>query len=439
MPVKRKKFFYGWVVVAGAWISTFVCSMALGTFGVFLPELIKPISEGGLGQTKSMLSGAYSLNMIVVAIFALAAGMLVDRLGLRRVMLIGGAVAVAGFVLLSLTTHIWQFYLFYGIVAPAGIAFAHMVPSISTVRRWFMRHAALAVGIAMTGSGLGVVIFALVMGALVGDIGWQDSYLVMGAIIFTGVTAGAFLMKKDPESVGTYPDGRRPTEEEIVSRPDYVARDVTWSIKHALKTRTWWLFVCAQFYYVAVLGFIGHIKAWGMEEVMVSDWTATSMISILVGAAAASRLIAGALSDWTMRRYNVTRKPAMYVCLFLITIGCIVAMPTGADNTAGLTSVAVLVGLGYGIGMAMFPTYLGDLFGVKSVPKLFGVMYVFTAGIFGALGPSLYGLISDGLGSYNVAFLITAVLCVISSISLYLIKPPVRLVEKAISAVPAFP
>jgi OFA family oxalate/formate antiporter-like MFS transporter len=436
---RKNKMFYGWVVVAGAWISTFVCSMSLGTFGVFLPELAKPVSEGGLGQTKGMLSGAYSLNMIVVAISALAAGMLVDRIGLRRVMLIGGVIAVAGFILLSQTTHIWQFYLFYGMIAPAGVAFAHIVPSISTVRRWFMRHAALAVGIAMTGSGLGVVVFALVMGAMLGDIGWQNSYLAMGAIIFVGVAVGAFLMKKDPESVGAHPDGRKPTEEEMASRSDYSARDVTWSIKHVLKTRTWWLFMCAQFYYVAVLGFIGHIKAWGMEEVMVSDWTATSMISILVGAAVVSRLVVGALSDWTMRRYKVTRKPAMFICLFLITIGCIVATQTGAGNTAGLASVAVLVGLGYGIGMAMYPTYLGDLFGVKSVPKLFGVMYVFTAGIFGALGPSLYGFISDGLGSYNIAFLITAVLCVISSISLYLIKPPVKPVEEVVSAVSAFP
>jgi len=152
-----------------------------------------------------------------------------------------------------------------------------------------------------------------------------------------------------------------------------------------------------------------------------------------------SRLIVGALSDWTMRRFNVTRKPAMYICLFLIAVGCVVAMQTGAGSTAGLASVAVIVGLGYGIGMSMMPTYLGDLFGVKSVPKLFGVMYVFTAGIFGALGPSLYALISDALGSYNVAFLIIAVLCVVSTVSLYLIKPPVRPEGHAVSSVPAFP
>ena len=147
---RKNKIFYGWVIVSAAWISTFVCSVALGSFNVFLLELTKPVSEGGLGQTRGMLSGAYSLNMMVVAIFALAAGMLMDRVGIRRMMIAGAVVAFIGFALLSQTSHVWQFYLFYGFIAPAGVALAHMVPSVATVRRWFMRRAALAVGVAMT-------------------------------------------------------------------------------------------------------------------------------------------------------------------------------------------------------------------------------------------------------------------------------------------------
>ena len=91
MPASERKFFYGWWVVAGAWISTFVCSSALSSFNIFGPELAKPIVEGGLGQSRGMLSGAYSLDQIVMAIFGLIAGLLVDRIGLRKLMIIASS------------------------------------------------------------------------------------------------------------------------------------------------------------------------------------------------------------------------------------------------------------------------------------------------------------------------------------------------------------
>src|SRR5512136_1624113 len=116
MPVSERKIFYGWWVVAGAWISTFVCSAALSSFNIFGPELAKPIAEGGLGQSRGMLSGAYSLDMIVMAIFGVVAGLLIDRIGLRKLMIIGAIVAGAGFIILSQIDQVWQFYLLYGII-----------------------------------------------------------------------------------------------------------------------------------------------------------------------------------------------------------------------------------------------------------------------------------------------------------------------------------
>jgi MFS family permease len=235
---------------------------------------------------------------------------------------------------------------------------------------------------------------------------------------------GSMLMRKDPESHGTYPDGIEATALELASRPDFAARSQRWSVREAFKTRTWWLFLFAQFYYLAVLGFIGHIKYWGTEDLNLSSGFCVAMVSVLVGAAAASRLIAGIISDWSMRRFRVTRKPVLYVCTFLVAIGSVVAMQIDAGSQSGIIVVAILVGMGYGIGMAMFPTYLGDLFGVVSVPKLYGIMYLMSAGVIGGIGPSLFGFIHDAAGSYNVAFLITAIMCTISAVSLFFVKPP---------------
>jgi cyanate permease len=284
-----------------------------------------------------------------------------------------------------------------------------------------MRKAAVSVAIAMTGSALGVVILIPVIEHLIGSIGWSYAYLVLGVIVATGATIGGALLKKDPESHGTYPDGVEPTDEEMGSRADFAARLHVWTAREAFKTYSWWLLLFSQFFQIAVIGLIGHIVFWG-QDLDIPKSEAVNILVLLVLAAVVGRLFGGFFSDWYMARFKISRKPILYLGTVLVAVGCLLAM--WVDDSTGMLLVSILVGFGYGIGLAVFPAYIGDLYGVVSVPALFGIMFFCTAGIFGAAGPILYGGIHDSYGSYELAFMITAILCFISAATLVPIKPP---------------
>ena len=418
MPALQNRLFYGWVIVVAAWLAMFVCSASIASFSIFAPEL-----EREFGWTRGMLSVGYTLNTITIAFFGLVAGMLVDRIGIRRLVMIGAVIGGLGIALLSQITKPWHFDLLYGVLAPCGIALCFIVPTIATVRRWFMRRAAMAIAIAMTGSGLGVVILMPLIHYTIGAIGWRESYIMLGLILAIVAVIAGSLLRKDPESVGTYPDGVKPAADELKGRADFLTRSQKWSAREAFRTSSWWLLILSQFFNIAIIGIIGHIVFWG-KDLGIPEGNVVSILSFLVLAAVAGRLFAGFSSDWLMSRFGLSRKPLLYVCTMGVSLGCFLAI--GVGNETELILVSLVIGFCYGIGLAVFPTYLGDLFGVVSVSTLFGIAFFLSAGLFGAVGPILYGFIRDIQGSYDLAFLVTAILCVISTVSLFLIRAPMK-------------
>ena len=418
MPPQGRGFFYGWVIVMAAWLAMFVSAAAISSFSIFAPEL-----EDEFGWTRGMLSLGFTLNAILMAVFGLVSGMLVDRIGLRRIVIIGAVIGGLGIALLSQITQPWHFHLLYGVIASSGIALCFIVPTVATVRRWFMRRAALAVSIAMTGSGLGMVILLPLVHRMIAAIGWRDSYIALGLILVVGAIIGGALLKKDPESAGTYPDGIKPEAAELETRADFLSRAEKWSVGETFRTSSWWLLIFSQFYIIAVVGIIGHIVFWG-GDLGIPRGDAVIILSLFVLAAVAGRLFGGFFSDWYMARFSISRKPVLYFCTIGVALGCFLAM--GVSSETGLLLVSLLIGFCYGSGLSVFPTYLGDLFGVVSVPALFGVVFLFVEGLFGGIGPVLYGFVHDTTGCYDLAFLVTAILCLISAVSLFLIRAPVR-------------
>lgn len=412
------KVFYGWVIVFAAWlIMFFSVGVQMGSFPVFFGELLDEF-----GWSRGSLALGFTLNTLFLAVFGPIAGFMTNRVGPKRTVIVGALIGSIGIVLVSLTTEQWHFYVTYGLLLPLGISLAFYIPTVTTVRRWFSRKAALAVSLAMTGSSAGLMVGPHAARALIDSYGWQTTYQVFAVILAVGVVACALLLKRSPESIGTHPDGIPIDEAAAEKRDDFAARTETWSPREAFRTRTLWLYMVAQAaFMVPVIAMLAHLVEWADTDLGLGERYAEGMVSLLAGMALLGRIVGGIASDALMNRFG--RKPVLYFCILGVTVSAFFALAVDSRLTMALF-VAVL-GLSYGSSVGIFPTYLGDLYGVISMPLLLGFVGLGEASL-GAIGPWLFGMIYDSTGNYDLGFKIGAVLGAASLISLFFIKQPVK-------------
>ncbi len=410
-----KRFFYGYVIVFAVWLVMFVCTAGVDTFSVFMPVLMEE-----LGWTSGTLSLGYTIGLVIAAVMSPVAGMLTDKIGPRQTVIIGAIIGGAGLCLISQISQPWHFYLTCGFIAPVGISLAYIVATVTTVRRWFARKAALMVSLAMTGSGLGIVVFAPLVYSLITDYGWRATYLVLGITMAVGAAIGGTLLIKSPELKGTYPDGIKPAQAMPGSGVEYADRTEQWPVSKAMKTSTFWFLILAQIgYFIAMVGLLTQFVTWGQVDVGMPPATAVSMLSVFVFSSVVGRFIVASISDALMPRFG--RKPMLFLCTIGITLAMFCAPMVSSVVSA--TIFVIWVGFCYGSCFGLFPTYLGDLFGTANLPTLFGVVFMVIS-LVGAVGPWGFGMMLDWRGNYDLAFLATGVICLLSVIFLGLIKMP---------------
>ena len=152
-----------------------VASLGRVNLSAFLPFMM---SE--LGWARETIGLAQSLGLWLYAPFVLLSGALVDRIGSRKTFLIGGAVTILGWVLLSTAQSPWQLYLYYGAILALAVAMTHWVPLLATTRKWFMKRAGPVVSITASAWAVGHAIFLPVMTGMADSHGWRYTSLVLG-------------------------------------------------------------------------------------------------------------------------------------------------------------------------------------------------------------------------------------------------------------------
>jgi len=410
----RRKLSYGWVTAIAGGVAVFAGGNFLYIFGVFVKPLIYQF-----GWSRAAISVCVTIRHIVASLVNPVAGILGDRYGPRKLILIGIFIVGVGYLLASRITSLWQLYLFLGVLTGVGMPI-FFIPIVATVTRWFGGKAALANGIIFSGFGWALIIIPPVATYLIWQHGWGTCYVILGiATLVLGTVAWSFI-RTPPSTMSAPTEARQENAPKASETQAPVEND--YSLSEALRTPSLW--ILALILMVAASGYqmiVVHIVAAAMDTGTTPE--AAAIILTLTGVTnTLGRLTLGALATKIGNKTILATSLAIQALLLFFL--------TGASDLHAFYIIAAVYGLAYGGVTPIMPTLSGSLFGTRSIGSIFGALNTaYTVGA--AIGPFLAGYIFDITGSYYIAFVSTAIAMATAFLLCLLLKPPRR---KAITA-----
>ncbi len=205
----KDRFFYGWVVVMGIFIIVVVSAGMFTSFGVFLNPLLD-----AFGWTRGTVSLAYSIFMLTGGIGTLFIGGVIERWSIRHILLFSGLVHALGITLTSLTTELWHLYVFYGVIASLGRS-TFVISYVTLINRWFQEKRGIAMGVIMSGQGVGPFLFSPIATSIIITYSWETAFFAIGVVMVIGVVIAFFLIRNHPHEMGFRPLGAPPEAQPV--------------------------------------------------------------------------------------------------------------------------------------------------------------------------------------------------------------------------------
>jgi sugar phosphate permease len=410
---KPRKTFWGWYVVAGAFITIAINYGSRYCFGVFL----KPMCAD-LGWSRSVVSFAASLAILFYGAGGILSGRLLDRFAPRWLITVGAAIAATGFILTPFVSTPLQLYLIFGVLYGLGAAFFGTAVCISSVGKWFIRKRGVTIGITSTGIGVGTMILTPVAGMIVKYFDWQTGFIALGIATFLLCTTVAqlFMGKTHPEEYGLLPDGATklpegPEKSSEASRLSY--RETT--ILLLSDSRCWIIAACFGFAVMVQMTVFVHLVAYA-EEYGIDRVVAASSLGIIGITSIAGRFFFGWLSD----KVSDAKHSA---CIGFACMALAMTILLLFRSIESFYLYACLFGFGYGSLSPMFPILIVDRFGRHISGTAYGLLGFFAVGIGGSFGPIFGGIVYDLTGSYTSAWQINLVGLVLITALIQFLKP----------------
>jgi MFS family permease len=379
------QLFHGWIVVWAAFAAMTVIFGVAYSFAAFF----QPFTSEFDAQ-RADVSWVFGLSSLLYFSLGAVGGALADRFGPRATGLAGMSFLAAGLLLSSIATDLRSIYIAYGIGIGVGVALVY-TPSMGAVQPWFARRRGLASGIASSGIGAGTLIVPVIAAWLIASLDWREAMRWMALGVVVCGFAAVWFLDRNPAARGFAPDGDPLAED---SRPAAAARSPPpgLTLREAIRTADFrWLYASTLAAGVPMFVPFAHISASARDN-GIPDTEAVALVGLIGIGSLIGRFGIGALAD----RLGRLRTRVIVEA----TLGASFAIWALADGYLAFALFAIVFGLSYGGIVSLLPPICSDLFGLRSVSGIIGLLY--TGAAFGSLlGPVAAGALFDLTGHYG--------------------------------------
>lgn len=395
--------YYGWLNVASSFVglSLSYAMFTIFAFGTFVGPL-----QAEFGWLRGPMSLALTISNISVVIAAPLLGALVDRLGPRRVMVVSVALlAICVAAMSQLTGDIRHYYLMHALIPLLGAGTLPLVYSRIIVA-WFEERRGLALGIALSGFGVGAAIVPALAHWTIAKLGWREAYLLFGVLILVvSLPLSAFVFREKPARRDELRSSGVP-EEDRNALADGEPRWLGFTLAQAARTRAFWfLVVSIALIGVGITSIVAHLAPMLIGRGVPAGQAALAMSLLGLG------LIVGRiLSGWLMDRFF-----APYVAAGF-QLGMVVGLVILALDFSGPLAIfaGISVGLATGAEISEISYLVSRYFGTRAFGLINGILFsAFQLG--SGVGAYAMGIYYDRVGDYLTALWVITGLVVIST------------------------
>ena len=405
------RIFYGWRIVLAAFLNLFF-SVGIVYYGfpVFYPSMVH-----SLGFTRAQLTQGFLLGFVVAGLpFGLVAGVLIDRLGSRRVIQIGIWFVGLPLILMGSMTRVWQYYALC-IAEVIGFVLTGPIPNQVLISNWFRLKRGRAMGSAYLGLGMGGAISPLLINTLIQSFGWPRAFEIIGALVLVVLfPVSQWITRSSPRDLDLLPDGIPPTDavNDLASSEPESTNGV--GVVRAVHTANFWLIVTGCTLTIGAIGTVTQhlvlfLTGEGYSLTSASRVSSALLVSSLVG-----RVIVGYFAD----RYRRKNLMALFYLIFAIAVPLLFA----GRRPGVIWGFALLSGFAIGADYMLIPLVTADCFGLSSLGKLLSLIITgYSLGQWFA--PWLAGKIFDTQHRYDLAWIIMSAAAVVGAALVYAVAP----------------
>ena len=403
---------YSWVIVAILSLVQIIGS----SIGMAAGVVVTPLTteDGGFGWSVGTIGAALMVYYLVSAVFAPVSGWLGDRYGARNMMIFGGVLYGVSMLLLGIITQPWHFFVTFGVMLSLTQSIS-MVPLMAAINLWFRRNLGLGVGLLWGAGGVGTAIMALLIGYLIGAVGWQGTFWSIGLVGGSIVLALSIFFRNKPADLQIKPYGTRPDDPQEIVRPEALEKlRVKVFNQHVRRTRAFW-----NLPLIHGLGCAGHgiILIYSVPIAVqegISLLTASAILSLISLFSVGSRFGAPIIAE----RFGGKR--IMVLALFIQ--GITVLTLFWASDVWMFYVFAALFGIGFGGEMSAYMVVNRQYFGEGPIATTYGFQMM--GALMGhAVATGLAGLVIYVTGSYGPILVLSMAFSFVGVIVILTLEP----------------